>query len=131
MNKGGDPRLAHFVRDTLGCTCPETVFDRIALHLGGPGRMIAKIELGGRLLIYLVDADRGPDIARQLGAAVQRGVVERDSRGFNRFRLVVLASAAEAWIDRAEQVFRQLPQRDARTHLHIVEPAVVATFLPR
>lgn len=131
MKKGSDPRITHFVRDTLGCHCPETVFDRVVLHVGGAGRMIASIEIGGRLLIHLVDVDRGSDIAQQLGAAVQRGVVERDRRGFNRFRLVVLASAAEAWIDRAEQVFRQLPQRDALTHLHILEPAAVAGFLPR
>lgn len=131
MKKGSDRRIAHFVRDTLGCNCPETVFDRVVLRVGGPGRMIASIEVGGRLLIYLVDADRGLDIAQQLGAAVQRGVVERDSRGFNRFRLVLLASAAEAWIDRAGRVFRQLPQRDARTHLHVLEPAAVAGFLPR
>jgi hypothetical protein len=43
----------------------------------------------------------------------------------------VLASAAEAWIARAEQAFRRLPRRDALTYLHILEPAAVAGFLPR
>ncbi len=50
------PRLEikHFVRDTLGCTCPEAVFKEIEFQKETGELWERKIHVGGRLLIYIL-----------------------------------------------------------------------------
>jgi hypothetical protein len=48
-----DTDIKHFVRDTLGCTCPDDVFDKIELQEAN-NNQVKKINIGDKLLIYIL-----------------------------------------------------------------------------
>ena len=118
--------IRHFVRESLGCTCPDKVFDHIRVT-GQPDLFVAATtlyEIGGRLCVAVsVPVDRH-DIERNLGQMIQTGKDYRDRHGFNRFRLVVVTDD-----DSAKQelpvLFDAVPGNDDRTHLHVVDPRSV------
>ena len=124
-----NPQIERFVRDALGCACPDEVFHRIVCRSEDSGQG-AKIEIGGRLLIYLIDTDRAPWRIDEIGAALQRGVAERNRRGFNRFRLLLVASRPEPLSSAAGRVFENSPHHDDRAHLHVADAAAVSSFFP-
>jgi hypothetical protein len=110
--------LTVFVRDTLGCRCPDELLRRIRL-CGGPPGIAAMVEVGGRLLIYVVDGRRlQPATVTDVAVA---GCRVRDARGFNRFRLV-LVDAGGGGVQRAalEAAFHAAASGDERAHLHSV-----------
>lgn len=126
-----------FVRQTLGCSCPEHVFDRID-DVQCPARpgmpAYRRLLIGERLLIYLVtpapEADSGDAtseaaIAEQLSALLTSGRDERNRLGLNRFRVVV----ASADPPRLEPLLRDVFEAfhgaggDDKLHLHVVAAA--------
>jgi hypothetical protein len=116
--------IKRFVRETLGCECPDSVFDRIELD-GLEGETAippGKVVVGQRLLIYLVQADDAQFVARHLAALVAAGRQERDARGYNRFRLVIAAKPVEPVREAAQALFQSLADNDERMHLHVIEP---------
>lgn len=118
-----DP-LARFVRDVLGCGCPEEILRSITVDRGrfvpGLDVEVTRLDVGGRLLVWVVPAARSKPLASVVAAAVPAGVEERDRRSFNRFRLV-LAAVDPAAIDQpAREAFAACEQVDDRVHLHIV-----------
>ena len=120
MNPG---QIEGFVRETLGCTCPAKVFAQIEddlLPATGSGPPIRRIAIGGRLLIYLIDIEKGPDADVQLAAWVRQGVAERDRLGMNRFRLVLAANHPERIADAAAASFERLQALNDKVHLHVV-----------
>ena len=120
------PGIERFVRDILGCSCPDEVFRDIGRAALTDAPWYLQIRVGGRLLIYLADADRADSLPALVAAALHHGVAERDRDGFNRFRLVLCGAAPEGLRAVAEQAFADAPERDERTHLHLVEAACVA-----
>jgi hypothetical protein len=116
--------LAGFVRDVLGCGCPEEVLrsitvDRSRLILGLDVE-VARLDVGGRLLVYVVPAPASRKLRSVVAAAVEAGIAERDRRSFNRFRLV-LAYAEPAEVEPAARAaFDACPRPDDRVHLHVV-----------
>lgn len=109
-----------FVRDVLGCRCPEDVFENVEC-LKNPGSSCGaplkyKISIGGRLLIYVIEADAIRDFIEALPLIIDEGRAERDRGGFNRFRLVVASDEA----DRARAVLGRAETPDDRVHLHAV-----------
>jgi hypothetical protein len=103
-------RLRHFVRDTLGCGCPDEVLAAItAEEMAGPPLPRWRLDVGGRLLVWVVDGDRAA--ADAVAECLRAGVEERDRLGFNRFRLVVVGSEARATGSLAG---------DDRAHLHLI-----------
>jgi len=53
------PLLRAFVRETLGCTCPDAVFEAVERTAGiAPMSRVpfARWVIGGRLLVYLLRA---------------------------------------------------------------------------
>jgi hypothetical protein len=123
------PQIKRFVRDALGCACPDQVFRRIVCEAADNGQG-AKIEIGGRLLIYLIDVDPAPWRIDEIAAALQRGVAERDRRGFNRFRLLLVTSRPERLSSTACRALENSPYRDDRAHLHVVDAVTVSPFFP-
>jgi hypothetical protein len=122
------PQIERFVRDTLGCSCPDGVFDKIVCRPAESARE-THIEIGGRLLVYLIDADGDHGCFDQMEAALRRGVSERNRRGFNRFRLVLGTSRPDDGTRAAaEEAFRNSPHRDERVHLHVVDAAAVSSL---
>ncbi|MGB5178832.1 MAG: hypothetical protein WBP44_08910 [Gammaproteobacteria bacterium] len=120
--------IKRFVQETLGCSCPEEVFNKIDYQKeidGFPGR---KVNVGDRLLIYIITIDRKSNIQGNINSALERGVVERDKEGFNRFRLVLVASRPDELRSSAENAFDSSGYTDEKTHLHVVNESEVVSF---
>lgn len=120
------PGVRKFVRETLGCGCPEEVFDDLVLARetlwdGGPD--IRTLLVGNRLLIVMFATRDWSDLGVILPQLVKCYRRMRDESGYNRVRLVVACSRPEALRASASLTFAGLPEVDERMHLHILTPA--------
>ncbi|HTY89887.1 MAG TPA: hypothetical protein VMC84_01800 [Methanocella sp.] len=117
-----DENVRTFVRNTLGCDCDEEVFRHIENEHGASvaGYTLRnKINVGNRLLVYIAEPG---DLEKTLPELVNAGRDERDARGYNRFRLVLVSDDA-ALKERAFKAFKKLPAADEKIHLHVVGKA--------
>jgi hypothetical protein len=112
-----------FVQKILGCRCPEDVFRSIDIrrHVRLNERVLLSrsITIGNRLLIYVIEPEAPAWVRECLGFIVSAGKKERDSRGLNRFRLVVAtddASEKQSLL----RGFEELQDKDEKTHLHVI-----------
>ena len=124
MNEDSIYRLQNFVRSTLGCGCDDEFLRSIRCTRTGPGidSPLTRLDVGGRLLIYVLTVDDDPRPAiLALPAVIASGVVERDTEGFNRLRVVVATENPEELRERAEEVFAASAPMDDRIHLHVIE----------
>jgi len=119
-----------FVQNTLRCGCPEEVFQHIACEavkdLSGTG-ILHKINIGNRLLVYVLPVGSSDSLKELLPRYVSIGRTERDSSGFNRFRLVLTADDTEPIQEIAEDIFMRI-NRDDKVHLHILPKNTIPTF---
>ena len=122
------PEIKRFVQETLGCSCPEEVFNKIDCQKQRDGISERKINVGDRLLIYIITMDGESGIQAVIDPALERGVVERVKKGFNRFRLVLVASRPDELRSLAEQGFNSSAYKDNRTHIHVVSESDVDCF---
>jgi hypothetical protein len=114
------PEIKKFVRTTLGCRCPEEVFDQIEYLEGSGAVWQKKINIGDRLLIYVIAVHGPSGIEHEIDAALRQGVEERDREGLNRFRLVLVSSSPDELRAPAEQIFNNSGYSDEKTHLHLI-----------
>ena len=122
MGRAATPALRTFVRETLGCTCPESVFEsveRSETSVQG-GTPVARLVIGDRLLIYVAMGDPG---AGRLAALAAAGLQDRDAHGLNRFRLVIGLRDAAAPVSVLEAACAAAVGGDPRAHLHCVPAA--------
>jgi hypothetical protein len=116
-------KIKRFVQDALGCGCPEEVFRSIDckrdVDLGGGVILHSIITIGNRLLIYVV-YDNKDFVEKHLAFLVSAGKKERDSRGLNRFRLVIVTDRIPGRGDVIRQTFDELQEKDEDIHLHIM-----------
>ena len=117
--------IKRFVQKTLGCTCPEEVFSKIDYQEECGDIYGSKVNVGDRLLIYIITVEAGSDIQEVINPAVERGVEERDKKGYNRFRLVLVASNPDELRSPAEQAFIDSGYKNEKTHLHVVSESDV------
>lgn len=120
--------LRHFVRHVLGCGCPDEVLQRIgrteaSLPQALPG--CERIDVGGRLLIYLLRAAEHAPQPAQIRGLLNAGRQDRDRLGFNRFRLAIGTSAAEELRPTAEQALAEAAAGDEKLHVHVLETTVL------
>ena len=120
--------IKRFVQETLGCSCPEEVFNQIDYQKESDENLGRKINVGDRLLIYIITMDGKSNIQGVINSALVRGVEERERKGFNRFRLVLVASHLDELRNSAERVFDSSSYTDEKTHLHIVNESDVVSF---
>jgi hypothetical protein len=113
-------RVEAFVREGLGCACPQEVFRRIRLEARGDLR---EITVGDRLLVvvWAPGDDCGPAALAQLAREARDA---RDARGLNRLRLVVAGEGLPA--RELERAFAAACGADERAHLHLVPTSAVA-----
>ncbi len=120
-----DADIKNFAQITLGCGCPEEVFKTIEcrsnIMLDGI-RINDHINIGNRLLIYVVEVGRPDSVENILKSLVIYGRKERDSSGFNRFRLVLTADDIGIFQKDAENIFRSI-NSDEKVHLHSIRKA--------
>ena len=120
--------IKRFVQETLGCSCPEEVFNKIDYQKESDDISGSKINVGDRLLIYIITVDRKSNIQGVIDSALEQGVEERDKKGFNRFRLVLVVSRPDELRSSAERVFDRSSYTDEKTHLHIVNESDVESL---
>ena len=122
------PEIKRFIQEILGCSCPEEVFNKIDYQKESDGISGRKITVGDRLLIYLITPDRKSDIQGVIDSALERGIEERDKKGLNRFRLVLVASHPDELHSSAEHAFDSSGYTDEKTHLHVVSESDVESL---
>ena len=116
--------IKSFVQNTLGCGCPEEVFRTIhcehTVPLGNEIVLNSVITIGDRLLIYVMHADSKEFIEKKLAFLISSGKKERDAKGLNRLRLVIVAD--DPFLDRksVQSQFDGLTGNDEKIHLHII-----------
>ena len=71
-------------------------------------------------MIYIITMDRRSNIQGVINSVLGQGVEERDKKGLNRFRLVLVASRPDQLRSTAEHAFDSSGYADEKTHLHIV-----------
>jgi hypothetical protein len=125
-NKHMDTRIKHFVREHLGCTCPDEVFDRISVTEQSDifSAKHTVYGIGGRLFVAVFVPVDWHDITMQLGRLIDAGKQFRDRHGYNRFRLVIVTDDDNAEKD-LQRLFNDLPGIDEKTHLHVIKPELV------
>ena len=122
------PEIKRFVQETLGCSCPEEVFNKIDYQKENDGISGRKVTVGDRLLVYIITMDGKSSIQRVINSALEQGVEERERKGFNRFRLVLVASCPDVLRSSAEHAFDSSGYTDENTHLHVVNESDVERF---
>ena len=122
------PEIKHFVQETLGCSCPEEVFNQIDYQKECDDISGRKINVGERLLIYIITLDGKSNIQGAISSALERGVEERDEKGLNRFRMVLVSSRPDELRSLAEHAFDSSGYADKKTHLHVVNESDVESF---
>ena len=119
--------IKHFVREQLGCACPEEVFSTIRVthkpDLFDDMPVDYLVEIGNRLLVA-VSINNTSKISAVLGLVFQNGKTYRDTHGFNRFRLVVATTDGNTQVS-IQSAYDSLAIKDNKIHLHIIEPAVL------
>jgi hypothetical protein len=121
-----DRAVVQFIRDVLGCGCPDDVLQEIRIdrpwHVDGIDAQLARIDAGGRLLVWVVAVDdRQPALAELVTAAVAAALDERDRMAFNRLRLVLATAVPFDISGPARQAFDACRCRDDRIHVHVVD----------
>ena len=118
-----DRKIRRFVRDTLGCTCPDEVFRHVdcqaGVNVSQDVRLDYEINVGNRLLIYLVAADDAGSLRPLISQLVREGTGKRDRENFNRFRLVLVTEEPADTAENASAIFHSLGA-DEKVHLHVV-----------
>ena len=123
-------KIRAFAQDTLGCGCPEGVFQHIECNtnVNREGHdILYDINIGNRLLIYVVSLDRPDSMKEMLPALIAAGKRARDGSGFNRFRLVVATDDDKTVKKVAEEMFRNM-QTDEKIHLHVLPKDRIPQF---
>jgi hypothetical protein len=120
-------RLRNFIRSTLGCGCPDEVLDWIQCTHSELAQeentRITRIDVGGRLLVYVLEIaepERGAETS--LPAVVAAATVDRATGSFNRLRIVVATDDPEQETPRLQHIFRESAPLDDCVHLHVVRP---------
>ncbi len=111
-----------FVQKTLGCGCPEEVFQYIECRSDTAlDDFVVRnwINIGNRLLVYVVEADNSGSVKQMLPVLIAAGRKERDEKGFNRLRIVLAVDDIDEVKRIATDIFNNA-DKDDKVHLHII-----------
>lgn len=117
--------IKHFVQNILGCGCPEEVFRSIDVRrnvrINSFIVLDSAIIIGNRLLIYIAEAGSAGCVEEHLPLLFTEGKKQRDEKGLNRFRLVLVADRPDEVRQAAERQFEELRGTDEKIHLHVIK----------
>ncbi|MCD6310493.1 MAG: hypothetical protein J7M18_07235 [Candidatus Eremiobacteraeota bacterium] len=118
-------KIKNFARQLLGCTCPDEVFENIEYRASfrlSSGQVVnSRINIGNRLLIYIIKSDDPGFIEKILPLLFSAGKKEKDSSGFNRFRLVILTDKVDDIKCLVQKMFDTIKLEDEKIHLHVID----------
>jgi len=123
MNPADRQSIEHFVRTTLGCKCPDEVFQSIAIERAPtPDTALphTRLVIGERLLIHVFEAPSVKATAAAVSKLATQGRTERDAKHFNRYRLVLASAHPTEVLDDAKTSFASVVGDDQRAHLHVL-----------
>jgi len=119
---GQKEHIKTFVQKILGCGCPEEVFTYIDCRSNIPLNNILlnnKINIGNRLLIFIMEVNDPDSLKETLKSLVDAGIKEKNGSGFNRVRIVLVADNPGTFKQNACDIFDSL-EKDERVHLHVI-----------
>lgn len=111
------PALEHFIRSTLGCKCPDEVFQSVTIDCADSH---ARLVIGNRLLIYVLETATGRAAGRTVSRLTEQGLADRNALRLNRFRLVVASAQPTQVLADAKAGFAKAAGDDDRAHLHVL-----------
>jgi hypothetical protein len=112
-----------FVRDTLGCRCPDEIFADISITLQrnpDNDHRYTRLVLGNRLLVYVLGTQHSQALHADVATLTTRGCADRNSNHLNRFRLVLTADRPGEAPDGVDTAFSGVAGHDDHVHLHFV-----------
>ena len=116
-----------FAREVLGCTCSDEVFQHIELEdnnsLGQDSPLSYRINIGHRLLIYVAPCPGKERLDEGIRSLLMQGKQERDTQGFNRFRLVLTTDQPGDFFLSAQEIFKA-SNPDDKLHVHVIDAAL-------
>ena len=84
--------LITFIKNTLGCRCPEEVFENIDVKFIRPIENVgefARVVVGNTLLVYVYCDGQLGDVISSIEQTTNKGRDDRNKNKYNRFRLVL------------------------------------------
>ena len=117
MTSPASSDLQRFVRGTLGCKCPDEVFQSVALDCHEDH---TRLMIGNRLLIYVMEVATETAAGKSVSLLASRGLADRNSKRLNRFRLVVATPEPTPRFEEAKAAFATAAGNDDRAHLHLI-----------
>ena len=125
------PAVTRFVREVIGCNCPDEIFRHIEIQRGSSAVKTCsadcELRIGGRLLI-VITSEPAARLSPHLVEVVAEGKRARDESEFNRFRLVVQTENAPEEREKLLRAFESVVVKDERTHLHVLRKTEVPNF---
>ena len=113
--------IKSFVIETLGCRCPESVFEQIDYddhtRLGDAVQALADRPPAA---IYLLECDDATALQSALPLLVEKGKAERDDQGYHRLRVVIATDQPQSIQHEADRLFSSLGDVDEKVHLHVL-----------
>lgn len=117
MTSPASSDLQRFVRGTLGCKCPDDVFQSVVVDRREDR---TRLMIGNRLLIYVMQVATEPPAGSAVSRLVKQGLADRNSQGLNRFRLVVASAQPTPDLEDTRAAFAAIAGKDDRAHLHFI-----------
>ncbi|MCP4134743.1 MAG: hypothetical protein GY754_27460 [bacterium] len=123
-------KIKLFAQNTLGCGCSEEVFAVIDCRenemINAELQVDKRINIGNRLLVYIIETvdneyNNRDFIEDIFPALIRAGKEDRDSHGFNRFRLAIVQDTINEMAEKAENIFQKIKGDDEKLHLHIIK----------
>ena len=123
-----DGNTIKFIRETLGCDCPDEVFEKIEYGNADHGEetRMGTITVGGRLLVYIWKVNDLAVVEAKLPAVLLHGKEHRDRLGLNRIRIVLATDNVERIGPMAQRLFKAWNRKDEKVHLHVLRTEDVA-----
>lgn len=121
--------IKYFVKNVLGCGCPEDVFKIIESEFDVVVDNIllkSKINIGNKLLIYIVEGDLD-NISYIIPFLISYGKKERDEKKFNRLRIVLVFEEIDKIKEKIMSIFNNC-NKDDKIHMHLLEKGILLPF---
>jgi len=132
MNPADRQSIEHFVHTTLGCKCPDEVFQSIAVERTPTPQATTqyiRLVIGNRLLIHIHETQPAKATTTAVSKLAQQGLAERDAKQYKRFRLVIACAHPTQVLDDAKTSFASVAGPDQKAHLHVLATAQLPDVL--